>query len=111
MATVKFSWNIPVLNDVERQMTVGLLNLGNAIAKAEQERAPVKDGTLVESIEAKEDGKNKAIVRAGGGSVHYAYRRNFENKLHPNKRLFAQRGAAAVVRGDITKYFKIGDKA
>lgn len=110
MATNKFKWNQAALNNLNREITKGLLNLGAAVASRARSNAPVDTGALKGSIRVAEQNATTVYVLAGGHagrySVPYALRREFENNLHPNKKYYMTRAVKEVARGDIKQYFK-----
>lgn len=114
-AKVKFTLNLGTVKATEEQLTTGLIALGEAVATAEAKKAPFDTGHLVLTIRSEQKSATEVEVIAGGNyngyQVPYAYRRNFENNLHPGTKHFAQNGLREVVNGGIGKYFKVGSKA
>ncbi len=107
-------WNKGAIKSAERDLAAGLINLAEAVAAAEGRKAPVDTSALVGSIRVEKKSENKVEVVAGGTAkgynVPYAFRRNFENNLHPSTRHFAEHGLEEVVRGGIGQYFRIGGR-
>lgn len=106
MVKTKMTWDTAKLNQIERNLFIGMINLGGAVAKAQKGHAAVESGALVNSIIVQEKNSKTVVVTAGGGKVPYARRRNFENKLHPTTMHYFEHGAEDVLRGDITKFFR-----
>lgn len=104
-----FKWDKQGLAKLSRGITKGLLNLGAAIAKQARDNAPVDTGALKGSIRVAEQSPTSVLVLAGGNaggkSVPYALRREFENNLHPDKKHYMERAVKTVAKGDIKQYF------
>lgn len=92
MSSYKFSWNNPKLNNIKRNVDVGLLEMGQAIANKARGKAPVESGALVNSIhtESPESGVVFVIAggRNGGKAVAYARKREYENRKNPHTKLY-----------------------
>lgn len=108
-ATYTFKWNQAKLNGLRGNVMARMLNLGFKTAAEAQHGAPVRSGALINSIRATTDHKNTVFVLAGGPfagkNVPYARKREYENKLHPNKRYF-MKNAFAWLDKNYTKEFK-----
>lgn len=110
-SSASFSWNTARLARVRSQFGKGMLRLGAAVASQARSNAPVKTGNLTRSIRTDATKENLVFVVAGGNaggfSVPYARRREFENNLHPDTKYYMHRAFDTVVRrGNIAQYFK-----
>ena len=110
MAKSTFKWNQAGLNNLNRGITKGLLNIGAAIAKQARTNAPVDTGALKGSIRVAEKNATTVYVLAGGNvggkSIPYALRREYENNLHPDKKHYMRNAVKTVANSDIKQYFK-----
>lgn len=107
---VKFAWSKRKVEDVRRQVTVGLLRMGSDVASRARSNAPVLTGALRNSIRVTADGEDVVYVLAGGSvagkNIRYALRREFENKKNPQTLRYMGRAFESVARSDIKRYFK-----
>lgn len=106
-----FTWNTTKLARVRKQFQKGVLKLGAAVAAQARSNAPVLTGNLVRSIRIDSSKQGVVFVAAGGNagsySVPYAKRREYENNLHPNTKMYMHRAFDKKVKQeDISQYFK-----
>lgn len=106
---VSFKWNESTLSRVRRNIAKAILSLGQDTAYRAQTKAPVDSGALVNSIRLSKTTDNEVVVAAGGTAsgfnVPYARFREYNNKLHPNKRYYMKE-AIDWANENVTKYFK-----
>lgn len=104
------NWNNLAIKDMEKSAQLGLFRLGYAIAGKARSNAPVLTGALRNSIRVEEDGYD-VFIRAGGTvvgnkTIDYAYKREMENRLHPNTTHYMKRAHDSEMAGDWQRYFK-----
>lgn len=106
-STVKVKMNPAALQGLKGKAFKRMLAMSADIASAERRHAPYLNGFLVNSIRFEVVSQNEKIeVIAGGGSVPYALRRNFENFAHPQTLHYMEKGAEEVCSGNwAKKYF------
>lgn len=98
------------LKDMGQSMMLGMFKLAGAIAQKARANAPVLTGALRNSIRIEEDGYD-VYIRAGGTvvgnkTIDYAYKREMENRLHPNTTHYMKRANDSEMSGDWQKYFR-----
>lgn len=98
----------PVWGEIKSGKPVdgGLLELVTDVHRRAVINAPKDTRALVNSSKI-----NKVVggfsVSFGSGRVPYALRRHFENKKNPQTLHYLSRAADSVLRGNLSKYFRI----
>lgn len=109
-SSATFKWNEPVLKQVKASFTRGMLRMGYAAARQARANAPVLTGALRNSIRTTVDNNDNVYVIAGGTNgiykVPYALLREYENRKHPETKMYMHRAFESVQRGDISQYFR-----
>lgn len=107
--TTTIKWNQTRINKLKRNLAIGMVELGYAIATQAMRNAPVDTGALVNSIRVNDDDAYHIFVLAGGEyggkSVPYARMREYENRLHPGTTHYMKRAFESETK-NIKKYFK-----
>lgn len=104
--SVKLTWNNQAIGTIENKTMRGLVSMGFDIAARARENAPYLTGALRNSIRVQEVSDNIVEVIAGGGRVPYAWRREHENKLHPDRTHYMRRAQESIMVGNyMQKYF------
>lgn len=106
----KFTPNKGAINLINEKAVRGLFMMGFDIANQARRNAPWQTGALRNTIRVKDmnDGTVEVIAGGsyGGKKVPYALRREYENNLHPEHRLYMTRAKDLIMSGDyIKKYF------
>ena len=96
--TMKANW----LQDLEKSMKRGVLEMAVDIDKRAKILAPVDTGALVNSGAITPVSKGYKIS-FGNSRVPYARRQHFENRT---KSLYLYKAADSVTRSDMSKYFR-----
>ena len=104
--SVKLTWDKQAIGTIENKTMRGLVGMGFDIAARARQNAPYLTGALRNSIRVQEVNDNVVEVIAGGGRVPYAWRREHENKLHPDRTHYMQRAQESIMVGNyMQKYF------
>ena len=107
---VDLTWDNIALSSINQKTVQGLFRLGFDIAATARENAPYQTGALRNTIRVSEVDANNLEVIAGGSfggkKVPYAWRREWENNLHPDRKHYMQKAQDFVMTGNyMEKYF------
>ena len=107
---VDLQWNNAALSMINTKTIQGLFRMGFDIAARARENAPYQTGALRNTIRVQEVDANTLEVIAGGSyggkKVPYAWRREWENNLHPDRKHYMQRAKDTIMTGNyMQKYF------
>lgn len=104
--SVKVTWDNQAIGSIENKTVRGLFGLGFDIAARARVNAPYLTGALRNSIRVQQVDNNTVEVIAGGGRVPYAWRREHENNLHPDRKHYMENAQKSIMTGDyMQKYF------
>lgn len=87
-----------------RAMQKGLARLAAAIHEQAVKNAPKRSRALANSGQFTQSGELRYTVKFGGGSVPYAKKREYENKLHPDTRFYLRRARDSAA-GRVDSFF------
>lgn len=104
VVSTKLSLDKLAIKQINQRAIEGLLDLGYHIASQARRNAPVKTSALRNSIRVEPD-HDTVYIRAGGTVVKnkridYAYIREKENHLHPDKAHYMEKAEQFYMSGD-----------
>ena len=106
MGRVKFTSRIKDwTRETEVKLDLAVLEMATDIDRVAKQLAPKDSRALVNSGRIKRDGIAHYKVIFGGGSVPYARRRHYENKLHPGSIKYLQYAGESTSR-NIKRYLR-----
>ena len=110
VSKVELKWNNSELSQINQNTIRGLVRMGFDIATQARHNAPYLTGALRNTIRVQETNSNTVEVIAGGSfggkSVPYAWRREWENNLHPDRKHYMRRAEETIMTGNyLKKYF------
>ena len=108
--SVELTWDNSKISLINKNTVRGLFKLGYDRASQARRNAPYLTGALRNTIRVQEINNNTLEVIAGGvyggHSVPYAWIREKENKLHPDRKHYMENAQKTVMTGNyIKKYF------
>lgn len=99
--SINRAWSSQTMGDIQ----IGQLEMMTDIHRRSNILAPVDTAAMVNSSVIKRLSQFVVAITYGSARVPYARRQFFENR---GKSRFLSRAADAVVRGNISRYFRIG---
>lgn len=108
--SVKLTWNKKALGTINRNIMLGMVQMGYDIATQARQRAPYLTGALRNTIRVQEMSDNIVEVRAGGSyggkKVDYAWIREQGPNRNPATEHYMRNSQESIMSGDyMTKYF------
>lgn len=110
VASVKVKWNNTAISHIDERAIKGLFRMAYDMAAQARRNAPYLTGALRNTIRVQEADSNTLEVIAGGSyggrSVPYAWRREWENNAHPERKHYMRNAQELIMSGDyMQKYF------